>query len=101
MIFIALFVIIAIVVIGLNLHDTSNLEKIQEHLKTNNCKEYVYSKGSYKALCEDRVLEVHNSFFVDLQKNSKDFDYKSINSLEIKKKNIIINGNDKLEFKLE
>ncbi len=101
MIFIAVFVIIAVVVIGLNFHDSSNLEKIENHLKQENCAEFFYSRGSYKALCENRVLEIQNSFSVDLEKDSKEIYYKDIKNLEIQKQNIIINDNKKLEFKLE
>ena len=102
MIFIALFVFIAIVVIGLNLHDSSNLEKIKEHLNVNYCNDYIYSRGSYKAFFDDKVLEVQNSFLVNLQKNSKEIYYKDIKDLKIKKNSLLINENkEKLEFKLE
>lgn len=101
MIFIALFVLIAIVIIGLNLHDSSNLEKIEQHLKNSSCSEVIYSKGSYKALCEDKILQIENSFTIDLQKNSKTIYYHDITSAIVKKENIIVNEKEKLEFKLE
>ena len=101
MIFIALFVIIAIVVVGLNLHNNSNLENIKEYVITSGCSNYTYSRGSYKALCEDKILEVKNSFTIDLEKNSVEILYSDIKKTDIKKQNIIINETTKLEFKLE
>lgn len=99
MIFIGLFLFIAIVVIGLNMHDNSNLKTIEEYLQKNDCKEYIYSRGSYKALCNDKLIEIQNSFTIDLEKNSKYFNYKDINSIDIEKLKIIVNDKDSLEFK--
>ncbi len=58
MIFIGLFLFIAFVVILLNLYNHSNLDKIEKYLQKSNCTEYSYSKGSYKALCEDSFKEL-------------------------------------------
>ncbi len=90
MIFIGLFLVIAIVVISLNVHNHSNLDKIEEYLKNSNCKEYVYSRGSYKALCEDSLVEIDNSFIVDIDKNSKTIKYKDIKNIDTKETKILV-----------
>ena len=71
MIFIGLFLLIVVVVMALNIHNHSNLDEIEKYLNSQNCKEYIYSRGSYKALCEKNFLEVKNSFNVDIKNNSK------------------------------
>ena len=50
MIFIGLFLIIAFVIISLNLHNQSNLNKIEEDLQKSHCQNIIYSKGSYKEI---------------------------------------------------
>ena len=99
MIFIGLFLFIALIVIALNLHNQANLNEIKEHLQKNNCQEIVYSKGSYKALCDDYLIEIENSFTVDINKNSKSIKYKDIKDLKVDKLNIVVNNNFKVEFK--
>ena len=54
-----------------------------DYLKKNNCQEYTYSKGSYKAFCDNYFIEIKNSFIVNIDENSKIFKYKDINNLEI------------------
>ena len=98
MIFIGLFLLIVIIVMSLNIHNHSNLDKIEDYLKTKNCPTYLYSKGSYKAICEDDFLEIKNSFTVDIDKNSKIVRYKEIANLKTKDLKIIINENYILEF---
>lgn len=90
MIFIGLFLIIAIVVISLNIHNHSNLDKIEEYLKSTNCKEYIYSRGSYKALCEDSLVEIENSFVVDVNKNLKTIKYKDIKNIDTKETKLMV-----------
>ena len=99
MIFIGLFLFIGLIIVALNMYNSSNLNMIENHLNTNNCKTYVYSKGSYKALCEDKILEIENSFNVDLQKNSKDYKYSNIKNMKLNKLDLIINNEYKLSFK--
>ena len=99
MIFIGLFLFIAFVVISLNLHNQSNLNKIEEHLQKIHCQNIVYSKGSYKALCEDYFIAVENSFTVDIDKNSKLINYNDIKNLEVNKLDILINSDYKIKFK--
>ena len=98
MIFIGLFLSITFVVIALNMYNHSNLAYIEEYLQNNNCQEYTYSKGSYKAFCDDYFIEVKNSFIVNLDENSNIFKYKDINNLEINQLNLIINTH-KISFK--
>lgn len=99
MIFIGLFLFIALIIVALNMHNSSNLNMIENYLNTNNCNTYIYSKGSYKALCEDKIIEIENSFSVDLQKNSKDYRYNNIKDMKINNLDIIINKEFKLSFK--
>lgn len=98
MILIGLFLFIAFVAISLNIYNHTNLDYIEEYLKKNNCEEYAYSKGSYKAFCNDYFIEIKNSFIVNIDENSNIFKYKDINNLEINQLNIIINTH-KIVFK--
>ena len=95
MIFIGLFLFIASVVILLNLYNHSNLDKIENYLQKSSCKEYAYSKGSYKAFCDDYFVEIKNGFIV----NSKIFKYNEIKDLEINQLSLTINKNYKISFK--
>lgn len=99
MIFIGLFLFIALIIIALNLHNQSNLNEIKEYLQKNNCQEIIYSKGSYKALCDDSIVEIENSFTVNISENSKSINYKDMKNLRIDNLNIVINNNFKVEFK--
>lgn len=99
MILIGLFLFIAFVVISLNIYNHTNLDYIEEYLKKSNCQEYAYSKGSYKAFCDDYFIEIKNSFIVNLDENSNIFKYKDINNLEINQLNLIINNTYKITFK--
>ena len=99
MILIGLFLFIAFVVISLNVYNQSNLAQIEDYLQKNNCVEYTYSKGSYKAFCDDYFIEIKNSFVVNIDENSNVFKYKNINSLEINQFNILINKDYKISFK--
>lgn len=98
MIFIGLFLFIVAVVIALNLHNNANLNKIEEYLVKSNCKNYIYAKGSYKAICENSFYEISNSFTVDIEKNSKVINYSDIKELKIKDLKIYIN-NEEFEFR--
>ena len=98
MIFIGLFLFIAFVVIALNVYNHTNLAYIEDYLQKNKCEEYAYSKGSYKAFCDDYFIEIKNSFIVDLDENSNIFKYKDIKNLEINQLNLIINTH-KISFK--
>ena len=99
MIFVGLFFLILLVAFSLNLHNSTNLNVIEESLLKENCKELVYSKGSYKALCEDSFKEVKNSFTVDIANNSSEIKYKNIQNLKTVNMKIFINDNYSIEFK--
>ena len=101
MIFIALFGFIAFVVISLNMYDNYNLQKIEDYIKKEKCDSFIYTKGSYKALCEDRLLEVANSFNLDIKTQKKELVYKEIKDISIDKKSIIINKKEKVSFSKE
>jgi hypothetical protein len=92
MIFIGLFLFIAFVVMALNVYNHSNLAYIEDYLKENNCQEYTYSKGSYKAFCDNYFIEIKNSFIVNIDENSKIFKYEDVNSLQINQQKLIINN---------
>ncbi len=99
MIFIAFFLFIAVIAISLSMHNSSNLEQIENYLKSQDCNNFIYSKGSYKALCEDRVLDISNSFTIDIPKNKREIEYKDIKNLYVEDLDILINDNIKLNFK--
>lgn len=99
MIFILLFLFMVLVFIGLNLYDSSNLNQIKNYLETNNCGTYIYAQGSFKALCQDRLLEVSNSFKIDIKKNSKDIKYKDIKSIDLQQTSMIINDSFEINFR--
>lgn len=98
MIFIALFGFIFFVVIALNMYDNHNLQTIEDYIKKEKCDSFIYTKGSYKALCEDRLLEVANSFNLDIKTQKKEFIYKDVKDIYIDKKSIIINDKEKISF---
>ena len=98
MIFIGLFGLIAVIVIALNMYNTSNLDEIKEYLVSQNCQSIVYAKGSYKSLCKDEILEISNSFSVDIEKNSKSYKYDKIVNIETKNLNLVINSDNELKF---
>lgn len=99
MIFLVVFGLIAIVVIGLNMMDNSNLEKIENYLKAQNCKNIVYSKGVYKAICNDKVVQISNSFSVDLEKNKTSLKLDKIKNMDEKVLTIILNESYEIDFK--
>ncbi len=98
MIFIVLFILIAAIVISLNIYDNSNLEKIKLHLESNNCQNIIYSKGTYKAICLDKIVQIDNAFSVDLEKKYE-MKIKDIKRIEKKSLILLINDNYKIEFK--
>lgn len=103
MIFIGLFFGIIAIVISLNVYNHINLDKIEDYLKNINCKDYIYSKGTYKAFCENNLIEIKNSFIIDLKNNKTlQIDYKDIKNIEEKDEflNILTTNEDfKIEFK--
>lgn len=98
MIFIAVFGFIAFIVFALNIYDNSNLEKIENYITQDNCTKYIYTKGSYKALCEDKLIEISNSFSVNIKEDKIEYKYVDIKSIEKEERNIIINDKNKISF---
>ena len=98
MIFIAFFMFIALNVIALNMYNNSNLAEIEDYMKNENCKQIVYAKGSYKALCENNVLEISNSFTVNIEENSKEYKYSDIKNVDVQNLDIVVNDTYKLGF---
>lgn len=105
MIFIVLILFIAVIVIGLNIHDSNNLEKIRSFLEANKCTQIYYGYGSYKALCQEKIQIVENSFTLDMAQNQKEIKYDTIVNKELKKQKLILtlsnNTQEVLEFKEE
>lgn len=99
MIFLILIGIVGIIVIALNMKDNANLEKIENHFKENNCQEIIYTKGSYKGICKDSIMQIPNSFSVDLKEDKQVLKFSDIKQLSKNGKNIIINKEYKFEFK--
>lgn len=99
MIFLFIFGIIAIIVIALNIKDSSNLQKIENHFKALNCENVIYSKGVYKGFCKDEIMQIPNSFSINLEEDKKSFKFDKIKSIEVKELKIIINNDYKIEFK--
>lgn len=82
MIFLILVVFIGVIVVGLNMYDNSNLQHIETYLQNKKCQEIVYSKGTYKGLCEDGLYLIPNSFSVDIQTDKKVIPYSSITTIQ-------------------
>ncbi len=99
MIFLVFILLIALIVISLNIKDNSNLQKIESYLLKQNCKNIVYAKGSFKAICDKKIIEIKNSFSVDLEKNKIVLDFNRINQIKQKDNSLILNTNYKLKFK--
>ncbi len=99
MIFLVVFGFIALVVIILNVMDNSNLQTIENYFKSKNCQNIIYSKGSYKGVCDDEVMEISNSFNVDLEKNKTIYKLNEIKNIEKNNMAIIINNSYTIRFK--
>ncbi|MGB6328166.1 MAG: hypothetical protein WBF48_04515 [Halarcobacter sp.] len=99
MVFLVIFGLIAIVVIALNIIDGSNLEKIENHFKALNCQNVIYSKGIYKGICKDEIMQIPNGFSVNLEEDKRILKLNEIKNLDIKKLTIIINNSYNIEFK--
>jgi len=99
MIFLILFGIVAIIVIVLNIHDSSNLDEIKEYFEKKNCQNIVYSNGAFKGICNNEIMQINNSFTVDLEKNKTTFNIDKIKELSKKDLTILVNKNYKIKFK--
>lgn len=99
MIFLVLVGIIALIVMALNMYDTSNKDEIKNYLENKNCEKILYSKGVFKGICKDEIIKIPNSFSVDIQKDKFNFKFNKIVDIEEKKSKIIINNIFELDFK--
>jgi hypothetical protein len=98
MIFIGLFLFIVFIVVALNMYDDSNLKKIEDYIIKQNCVQHIYTKGSYKVLCEDKLIEIPNSFSIDIKEDKIEYKYEDIKNIDIQKKDILINNKNKISF---
>lgn len=98
MIFIGIFLFIIINVIALNMFNTSNLQDIEDHLKLSKCTNYIYTKGAYKAMCEEGILKIDNSFIIDLEKNSTLYNYKEIKNISTNKLRLSLDDKLHMDF---
>lgn len=99
MVFLVIFGLIALIVIVLNVIDNSNLEKIQKYFEVNNCQSVIYSKGTYKGICKDELIQIDNSFSVDVINDKRIFKLNKIKKINKDNLTIIINDNYKIDFK--
>lgn len=98
MIFIVFFGFIALIFLSLNWYDNSNLAQLEEYLKSQKCKDYIYSKGSYKAICGDKILLMKNSLVIDLEANKTVYLLKNIQDIKTQKNSIFLDKDKKLDF---
>ncbi|RXJ86191.1 hypothetical protein [Arcobacter sp. CECT 8985] len=98
MIFIVIILFVIIAITALNFYDNSNITKLENYIKTQNCIESNYSRGYYKAICPKKILKLENSFTINIQKNKKEILYDNIRSIK-HKNNIIYINKEKFEFK--
>lgn len=102
MIFIVFFGLIAVIVIGLNILDNSNINKIEEYFKTKQCETIIHGKGQYQALCPNSIIVIENGFSVDTSKPKELILYKDIKDIKKEKKKLIVitdTSDANLEFK--
>lgn len=101
MIFLILVAFVAIIVISLNMYDNSNKKEIEDFFKSKKCENIIYSKGKYKGVCSDSIMQISNSFSVDLEKNRTVVLLKDIKEIEIEENSIVVNKTYTMEFKDE
>jgi len=104
MILIVFFGLIAIVVIGLNVWDSHNINKIQEYYKNKQCEAVYYSQGQYQGICDKSIVVIKNGFTVDTRSPNELIFFKNIKELKKEDNKLIVIGNKgkiQLEFKNE
>lgn len=93
---------IVFVVVGLNIVDSNNVEKIEDYYKAQKCEAVNYVRGEYFGLCPKSIIVIKNGFSVDVSKPLKVIDYKDIQDIKKEEKYLkIITAmkSDTLEFK--
>ena len=99
MVFLIIILLVVGVVLGLNYIDAANIQKIEDFLKHQNCKEVNYTKGKYQAICSDKVVIIENAFTVDLSETQTVY-YKTLKTIQNNKNELILTNHEdiKLEF---
>ena len=100
MVFLVIILLVVGVVLGLNYIDNTNIQKIEDFLNHQNCKEINYTKGKYQAICSDKVVIIENAFSVDLSKTQTVY-FKTLKTIQNNKNELILISHEdvKLEFK--
>jgi hypothetical protein len=99
MFFLIFFGLIVFIIIGLNSYNNTNLDKIQKHFEATKCQNIIYSKGTYKAICEDKVMQIDNNFSIDLKKDEKSIKLSEINEISKNNLTIVLNDSYMIAFK--
>lgn len=102
MIFLVIIFFVVAVVVTLVYIDNTNIKKIENFLLEQNCKTIDYTRGTYQAICADKVLVIKNGFKVDLNE-AKTIYYKTLKDVQIqeRKLELVNHENVTLEFKDE
>lgn len=90
MIFVIFFGLIAIVFIGLNILDNSNIDKIESYFKSQQCQTISYVSGTYRGACSDKIIVIKNGFSVDVFTPEKLIYYNDIKKITKKEKQLVI-----------
>lgn len=98
MILLALFGLIVIVVIGLNMYDDYHISQIEKYYKANQCKAQSHFHGKYQAVCGNNIIIYKNSFSLDINKPQNNIDISNIVDIkdEIKKPTASTNAKNNL-----
>lgn len=102
MIFLIFFGLIIVVIVGLNIHDNSNISKIENYFKAQQCQPISYVSGQYRGICKDQVILMRNGFSVDVAQPEKLIQYKQIQNIKKANNTLVIETNNdstSLEFK--
>ena len=71
MVFLAFFGFIFLIIISLNIYDSYNINTMKKYLENSLCSNLVYSKGSYKGLCSNKIILIENKINISLPKRCK------------------------------
>ena len=101
MIFLIFFGVIVLVVVGLNIVNSNNLDDIENYYRAQKCEAVTYVRGEYKGLCKDSIILIKNGFDIDLSKPDKVILYKDIQGIKKQEKILTIMTHEmvELEFK--
>jgi hypothetical protein len=101
MIFLALFGLIIIVVMGLNFYDDYHISQIQKYYQDNQCEVISHFHGKYQAICGNNIIIYKNSFSLDIKNPEAKIEIKDITNIkdEIKKPTANTNAKNNLYIK--